>query len=72
MGTERRKTSFNVDFAKVERAKKLLGTATLTDTVDAALDEVIARQRRSELVDLLFENEAIELANAEVMADAWR
>jgi hypothetical protein len=70
--TERRKTSFEVDFAKVERAKKLLGTTTLTDTVDAALDEVIALQRRRELIDLLFTGEGVELDNAEVMAGAWR
>ena len=72
MRTERRKTSFEVDFAKVERAKKVLGTTTLTDTVDAALDEVIALQRRRELIDLLFTGEGVELDNAEVMAGAWR
>jgi predicted O-methyltransferase YrrM len=70
--TDRRKTSFEVDFAKVARAKELLGTATLTDTVDAALDEVIALQRRRELVDLLFTDAGVELDNAEVMAGAWR
>ena len=70
--TERRKTSFEVDFAKVERAKKLLGTTTLTETVDAALDEVIALQRRRELIDLLFGGEGVELDNAEVTAGAWR
>ena len=70
--TERRKTSFEVDFAKVERAKKLLGTTTLTETVDAALDEVIALQRRRELIDLLFSGEGVDLDNAEVMAGAWR
>ena len=37
----KRKTSFEVDFGKVESAKEILGTRTLTDTVDAALDEVI-------------------------------
>jgi hypothetical protein len=57
---------------KTERAKKLLGTTTLTDTVDAALDEVIALQRRQELIDLLFTGEGIELDNAGVMAGAWR
>jgi hypothetical protein len=72
MKAQRRKTSFEVDFDKVERAKKLLGTTTLTDTVDAALDEVIALQRRRELVDLLFTDDRIELDNAEVMAGAWR
>lgn len=56
----------------MERAKKVLGTTTLTDTVDAALGEVIALQRRRELIDLLFAGEGVELDNAEVMAGAWR
>lgn len=70
--TGRRKTSFEVDFAKVERVKRLLGTATLTDTVDAALGEVIALQHRRDLVDLLYASDDVELADAEVMAAAWR
>jgi hypothetical protein len=72
MKTDRRKTSFEVDFAKVARAKKLLGTSTLTDTVDAALDEVIALQRRRELVDLLFTHNRLDLNDPDVMVGAWR
>ena len=72
MNAQRRKTSFEVDFAKVERAKHVLGTSTLTDTVDAALDEVIALQRRRELVDLLFEDEGLDLDDPDVMTGAWR
>ncbi|MEO5841767.1 MAG: hypothetical protein ABIQ73_07855 [Acidimicrobiales bacterium] len=72
MKTSRRKTSFEVDFDKVERAKQLLGTTTLTDTVDAALDEVIALEQRRQLVELLFSGADLDLDNAEVMASAWR
>jgi len=72
VNAQRRKTSFEVDFAKVERAKHVLGTSTLTDTVDAALDEVIALQRRRELVDLLFEDEGLDLDDPDVMTGAWR
>ncbi len=44
----RRKTSFEIDTAKVQAAKEILGTKTLTDTVDAALSEVVNfRQRRA-------------------------
>jgi hypothetical protein len=46
--------SFEVDFDKVASAKEILGTRTLTDTVDAALDEVIKLQQRRRLVELLF------------------
>jgi uncharacterized protein YunC (DUF1805 family) len=38
----RRKTSFEIDEAKVEAAKEILGTKTLTDTVDAPLSEVVS------------------------------
>jgi hypothetical protein len=68
----RRKTSFEVDFAKVESAKQILGTRTLTDTVDAALDEVIKLQQRQRLVELLFTAGRFELDNPDVMAGAWR
>jgi hypothetical protein len=68
----RRKTSFEVDFAKVESAKAVLGTRTLTETVDAALDEVVKRQQRQKLVELLFEPGVLEIDNPDVMAGAWR
>lgn len=70
--TTRRKTSFEVDFAKVESAKTILGTSTLTDTVDAALDEVIRLQQRRRLVELLFTPGRLELDDPGVMAGAWR
>ena len=68
----RRKTSFDVDFAKVDAAREALGTKTLTDTVDAALDEVIKLQQRQRLVELLFASNALDLDDASVMAKAWR
>ena len=54
MRIDRRKTSFELDFVKVDRARQLLGTSTLTDTIDAALDEVIALEQRRQLVGLLY------------------
>ena len=68
----RRKTSFEVDFAKVESAKQILGTATLTETVDAALAEVINLHARQRLVELLFTPGVSDLGDPTVMADAWR
>jgi hypothetical protein len=68
----RRKTSFAVDFAKVDAAKEILGTATLTDTVDTALEEIIKLERRQRLVELLFAPGALELGDPDVMAGAWR
>lgn len=68
----RRKTSFEIDPAKVEAAKEVLGTRTLTDTVDAALAEVVAVRRRKTLLELLFRPGALELDDSEVTSSAWR
>ncbi len=68
----RRKTSFEVDFAKVEKVKAVLGTRTLTDTVDAALAEVIRLQDRRRLVEMLFTPGTLELDDGDVMRSAWR
>ena len=67
----RRKTSFEVDFDKVDAARDVLGTRSLTDTVDAALAEVLKLEERQRLVSLLFEPGALEL-DPDAMAGAWR
>jgi hypothetical protein len=68
----RRRTSFEVDFAKVDAAKGILGTTTLTDTVDVALDEVIKLEQRQRLVETLFASDALQLGDPDVRARAWR
>ena len=43
-----------IDRKKMEQARRLLGTTTIADTVDAALDEVLglaARRRLLERID---------------------
>jgi hypothetical protein len=72
MTTTKRKTSFEVDFAKVDSAKSILGTTTLTDTVDAALAEVIKLEQRQRLVEMLFTKGRLDLDDPDVMAGAWR
>jgi len=68
----RHKTSFEIDTAKVDAAREILGTKTLTDTVDAALAEVVKLQQRRELIELLFDSDALALDDPEVMRGAWR
>lgn len=68
----RHKTSFKIDTAKVDAAKAVLGTKTLTDTVDAALSEVVKLQQRRKLIELLSTPGALELDDPEVMSSAWR
>ncbi len=68
----RRKTSLEVDVTKVASAKEILGTTTLTATIDSALDEVIKSKQRQHLAELLFTPGRLDLDDAEVMARAWR
>lgn len=68
----RHKTSFEIDTAKIAAAKEILGTKTLTETVDAALSEVVKLSRRRALVELLFTPGALALDDPDAMAGAWR
>lgn len=45
------KTSLIIDRDKVAEARDILGTNTIADTVDAALDEVIRLQKRRRLME---------------------
>jgi hypothetical protein len=45
------KTSMIIDRAKVDEAREILGTKTIAETVDAALDEVIALAARRRLME---------------------
>jgi hypothetical protein len=45
------KTSMIIDRKKVEEARRLLGTSTIAETVDAALDEVLALAARRRLLE---------------------
>jgi len=44
------KTSLSIDRDKAEAAAAVLGTKTLTATIDAALSEVVGRDRRRRLM----------------------
>ncbi len=45
------KTSMVIDRTKAAAAKKILGTETIAETVDAALDEVLAIAARRRLLE---------------------
>jgi hypothetical protein len=45
------KTSLVIDREKVARVKEILGTTTLAETVDAALEDVINHERRMSLLE---------------------
>jgi hypothetical protein len=66
-----RTISLEVDSDKVELVRKLLGTKSLTGTIDAALDGILAANRLL-LLDTLFDSDLLDLADDVVMASAWR
>jgi len=66
------KTTLEVDDAKVEAAKQVLGTRTLRDTVDRALDSVLAADTRRRTIERLRRMEGLDLDKPEVMDAAWR
>jgi len=45
------KTSLSIDREKADAAAAVLGTKTLTATIDAALSEVITMERRRRLLE---------------------
>ena len=45
------KTTVMIDDERIERASKILGTTGIRDTVEAALDEVIARDARMRFLE---------------------
>jgi hypothetical protein len=49
--SKRDKTSLVIDREKVQRVRRILGTETLAETVDAALEDVINHDRRMALLE---------------------
>ena len=45
------KTSLSIDREKADRAAAVLGTTTLTATIDAALTEIVNMDRRRRLIE---------------------
>ena len=66
------KTTVVIDDAKLRRVRKLLGTSGIRDTIERALDEVLALDARRRLADRLRKMEGIDLDDPEIMSGAWR
>jgi Arc/MetJ family transcription regulator len=67
-----RKTALRLDDELLEQARQVLGTKTATETIHAALAEVVARRGRARLFERLRRQDGIDLADDAVMAKAWR
>ena len=66
------RTTLVIDERKLARARKLLGTKGIRETVEAALDEVIALEERKKAVEQLRTLDGLGLDDPKVMAKAWR
>ena len=67
-----RKTSVDIDELLVEQAKVLLGTASIKETIDSALREIVRMDVRRQEIRALAEMDGLDLSDAEIMAKAWR
>lgn len=56
----RRRTTIEIDDRLVEKARGVLGTRGLRDTVEAALTEAVRSARRRELADQLASTEGLD------------
>ena len=67
-----RKTSVDIDEALIEEARSLLGTSSIKETINRALREVVCGAARRREIRALADMEGLDLADARVMAGAWR
>ena len=67
-----RKTSVIIDDRLLEQVRGLLGTASIRETIDCALREILRAEARRQEVAALSEMDGLDLANEEIMARAWR
>ena len=66
------RTTLVLDERKLAKARRLLRTKGIKDTIEAALDEVIAYEARRQAVEQLRNLEGLDLDDPKVMASAWR
>lgn len=65
------KTTLLVDDRKIARARKILGTKGIRDTIERALDEVLVLDARVRHIERLRKMDGLDLDKPEVMARAW-
>lgn len=67
-----RKTTLQVDDEVIARAREVLGTKGIKDTIDAALREVIVAEARRREAERMRTMRGLDLDDPEVMKQAWR
>jgi Arc/MetJ family transcription regulator len=66
------KTALRIDEDLLDQAREVLGTSSATETIQAALAEVVARRGRERLFERLRTQAGIDLADDTIMSQAWR
>jgi Arc/MetJ family transcription regulator len=64
-----RRTTLDIDEDMLSRARDILGTRGVKDTVDEALREIVRQEAGKRLIAWFKENE--DLRNPEIMGRAW-
>lgn len=66
------KITIDLDERLIQEARRVLGTSSVEETIDAALLMVLSNDARRQEVRVLAEMDGMDLTNKEVMAKAWR
>ena len=66
------KITVEIDEGLIQQARRMLGTSSVEETIDAALREVLGSDARRQEINVLTEMDGLDLTNKEVMAKAWR
>ena len=66
------KITVDLDERLIQEARRVLGTSSVEETIDAALLMVLSNDARRQEVRVLAEMDGMDLTNKEVMAKAWR
>ena len=66
------KITVDLDERLIQEARRVLGTSSVEETIDAALLMALSNDARRQEVSVLAEVEGLDLTNRDVMARAWR
>ena len=66
------KTSIGIDDDLLEQVRSLLGTMSIRETIHCALREVVRAEARRREVAALTAMDGLDLADGEIMKNAWR
>ena len=64
-----RRTTLDIDEDMLAKAREILGTSGIKDTVDEALREIVRQEAGRRLIALYKDNE--DFGNPEIMERAW-